>query len=136
MMRQLHHLWGIFYRATSFLERTFPRHFPGSPQGKFIPGDQQLRAIKESIDGTLKLTGVQIMPFDDSCSVCKALSHQTYPPDSAPPIPVANCPYGSQCRAIYVPVIDYGLLRVSQILTAQPDLRVQELRKLLKEAPE
>ena len=136
MMRQLHHLWGIFYRAVSFLERIFPRIFPGSPQGKPLTGDQQLRAIQSCIDGTLKLTGVQIIPFDDSCAVCKSLSHQTYSLDAAPPIPAPNCPYGSQCRAIYAPVIDYGLLKVSQILTAQPQLKVQELRKILKEMPD
>lgn len=134
MRRLLQHLWGIFYRGLSFLERSFPRVFPGTPQGKFLPGDEQLRLIKTSIDGELKLVGVQIMPLDDACAVCKSLSHQTYEVESAPPIPVPDCPYGSQCRAIYVPVIDYGLYRVTQILTAQPKLKVQEVRQLLKES--
>jgi hypothetical protein len=117
-----------------FLERNFPRTYPGTPHGKLLSGDEQLVAIKKNTADVLKLIGVQIVPFDDSCSVCNAHAHQIYPMDSRPPIPLPNCPQVNQCRAVYAPVIDYGLYRVSQILSARPKLKVQELRQLLKES--
>ena len=124
----------IFYRVLGFLERNFPRTYPGTPRGKFLSGDEQLVAIKKNTADVLKLIGVQIVPFDDSCSVCNAHAHHIYPMASRPPIPLPNCPQLGQCRAVYAPVIDYGLYKVSQILAAQPKLKVQELRQLLKES--
>lgn len=132
-MRLIHLIWGVFYRLARFLEKRFPRRFPGAPRGRFLSGDEQLRAIEKSAEGTFKLIGVQVVPFDDSCPVCAPLSHHTYPVESRPPIPLPDCPYGKQCRAIYAPVIDYGLYKVTQLLTRQPRLKVQEVRKLLKE---
>jgi hypothetical protein len=136
MTRHFHILWGIFYRGLKFLERKFPRLRPSTPQSKFLSGDEQLRAIKESLDGSFKLLGVQLVSFDDTCEVCHALSNKAYSLESRPPIPVPNCPYGNQCRATYAPTIDYGLYKVSQILSARPNLKVQELRKLLREEAE
>ena len=119
-----------------FLERKFPRTFPGTPRGKFLSGDDQLVAIKKNTADVFKLIGVQVVPFDDSCSVCNAHAHQIYPMASRPPIPLPNCPQVTQCRAVYAPVIDYGLYKVTQLLTIQPNLRVQEVRKLLKDEAE
>jgi hypothetical protein len=132
-MRLFQLIWGVFYRVVRFLEKKFPRKFPGAPRGKFLSGDEQLRMIERDAEGTFKLMGVQVVPFDDSCSVCTPLSHHTYPLESRPPIPLPDCPYGKQCRAIYAPVIDYGLYKVTQLLTRQPRLKVQEVRKLLRE---
>ena len=129
-------LQGLFYRALASLQVRFPRHYPGTPQGKFLSGNEQLRAIKESTKGTFKLIGVQVVPFNDSCQVCASFSHHTYLMEAIPPIPLPNCPRGNQCLAIYAPVIDYGLYRVSQLLSIQPKLKVQELRQLLKDEAE
>jgi hypothetical protein len=132
-MRLIPFVWGKFYRVVNFLEKRFPRTFPGTPRGRFLSGDEQLRAIEKSAEGTFKLVGVQVVPFDDSCQVCAPLSHRTYTVESRPPIPLPDCPHGKQCRAIYAPVIDYGLYKVTQLLTRQPKLKVQEVRRILKE---
>jgi len=136
MTRHFHLLWGLFYRALKFLERKFPRLRPGTPHSVFLSGDQQLHAIQESLDGTLKLLGVQVVPFDETCEVCRSFSNKAYSLEARPPIPMPDCPYGKQCRATYAPVIDYGLYKVSQILSAQPNMKVQALRKLLRDEAE
>lgn len=133
MTRHFHLLWGLFYRALKYLERKFPRSRPGAPRGRFLSGDEQLRAIEEGFGGNFKLLGVQVVPFDETCEVCHSLSNKAYSLESRPPIPAPGCPYGKECRATYAPVIDYGLYKVSQILSAKPNLKVQELRRLLRE---
>jgi hypothetical protein len=132
MRYHIHILWGIFYRTQSYLQSRFPRRYPGSRTGKFMSGDEQLLTIKKAIEGTFRLKGLQIIPYDDSCSVCNQVANKPYKEEELPPIPLPNCPYGTQCRAIYSPIVDYGLYKVTQILTVQPNLRVQELRKLLR----
>jgi hypothetical protein len=129
-------LRGLFYRALTSLQVRFPRRYPSTPKGRFLSGDQQLSAIRQSAKGTFKLMGVQVVPFDDSCPVCISFSHRTYPMEAIPPIPLPNCPNGNRCVAIYAPVVDYRLYRVSQLLSGQPKLKVQELRKLLKDERE
>jgi len=133
MIRQLRHLlWGLFNRLARFLETRFPRTFPGGPGGNFLSGDEQLLVINRSLDSTFSLIGVQIVPYDDSCAVCKALTNKVYSLESRPPIPVAGCPHAHRCRAIYAPVIDYGLYKVSQLIAENPDLKGRELRRLLQ----
>jgi hypothetical protein len=136
MRLHLHLGWGLFYRSLRFLERKYPRTFPGSPRGRFLSGDEQLRIIKESLDERLRLKGVQIIPFDETCQSCHAASNKVYSVEERPPIPLPDCPRGAQCTAIYAPVIDYGLYKVSQIMSAKPDIKVQELRRLLREDAE
>ncbi|HKS27272.1 MAG TPA: hypothetical protein VJS44_05605 [Pyrinomonadaceae bacterium] len=136
MRRHLHLVWGLFYRSLKFLERKYPRTFPGSPRGRVLSGDEQLRIIQESLDKSLRLKGVQIVPFDETCESCHAASNKFYSLEERPPIPLQNCPRGKECTAIYAPVIDYGLYKVSQIMAAKPDIKVQELRRLLREEAE
>ncbi len=133
MKYKLHALWGIFYRTQNYLLNRFPRRYPGGQEGHYLSGEEQLSKIKTAVDGQLLLKGFQIVPYDDTCRECQKVANRHYNEAELPTLPLPNCPYGDRCRAIYAPIIDYGLLRVTEILTAQPKLKVQEIRKLLRD---
>lgn len=135
MSRCLSHFFNPFNYinyAVRLLETRFPRLYPGSPGGKCLSGDEQLRIIRNSLSGSLEYIGVQLMPYDHSCTVCNTLADKVYPLESPPPIPVSGCPYVDKCRAIYVPVIHYELYKISQVLAENPAIKGRELRKLLQ----
>lgn len=136
MKFKLHALWGLFYRTQNFLLNRFPRRYPGAEGGLVLPGEEQLKRIKEAAGGEVGLKGFQIVPYDGTCLECQKVANRQYTEAELPSLPLPNCPYEDRCRAIYAPVIDYGLLRVTEILSAEPNLRVQEIRKRLKNESE
>ncbi len=125
-------IWRPFVSLTLWAERTYPRSFPNAPAAVRLSGEEQLRQIRESAGGQLEIIGVQVVAYDGSCPVCKGMAGRFHRLEKAPPIPIAGCPFGAECTAIYAPVVNYPLYKVGLVLQRDPDIRARELRRQLE----
>jgi hypothetical protein len=68
-----------------------------------------LAAYRLGMKAKGSIVGVRIDPAPDCCDHARALPvDRVYHPDTAPILPLADCPQGLRCGCVYRPVMTYA----------------------------